>query len=132
MKKLLPYFMLFVIFSLILVQCAKMFPSDKRRPDYFPERAHELKNTVNKEKIKFTAQTDLTDIVHGFENKTIPFFKSIVIPRNITRNFDNTGTFNNPGVNFYYPQPAKTFKTSSHGPAIVDLSFLSTGEIRPW
>lgn len=119
--------MFFVVFSLILIQCAKMFPSEKKSKVYYPQGAYEITDTPYKEKAKFTAETDVTN-VGAFNNEAKPAFKSNSFPINVMRIIENGSPFNNTHINFNYLQPGKTFNITSQEPGVLDLSIIPIDE----
>jgi hypothetical protein len=131
MKQLLPYFMFFVVFALVLVECARKFPSGKMQPNDSLSAAEKPKNSANKEKSKLIAQTYLENMIPRFENKAMPVFKSIAPQGNIVRYIDGS-SFNKSGINFNYLPSGKTFKITAQQPLIIDLSILPAVERAAW
>jgi hypothetical protein len=98
MKLLFLNFLFFVGFALILVQCAKMFPSEDPKPIPFPPESSMIKNVAAKEPQKLNTASEETTI--PFNKPILPFFKYPRFRKNVIFYINSNSQFNNPNVNF--------------------------------
>jgi len=99
MKKLILNFLFFVGFSLILVQCAKMFPSKIKKSKQYPPRAARIKTITYNKQTKFTSFVEEIYIGKNFNRSLIPFLKNPVLPKNLMIYINNYPIFNNSNNN---------------------------------
>ena len=117
MKQLLLYFLFFVGSALLLIQCAKMFPSRDTFSKYQPKENTKTDVAINNKQNNASLSIfNVSTFKSGFKHRIItPFFKNSVFPYKtlIYNNFHSL--FNNPYISLNNYDLAHKYKNKSPG-----------------
>jgi hypothetical protein len=117
MKQLLLYFLVFVGSALLLIQCAKMFPSKDGFSKYLPKENTKTAVAINNKQDNASSPIhNISTLKSGFKHSVItPFFKNSVFPYKtlIYNNFHSL--FNNPYISLNNYDLAHKYKNKSPG-----------------
>jgi hypothetical protein len=113
MKQLVFYFMFFVGASLILVQCAKLFPSVQNSSGINPE-SNFIKKTAVKKQVKSSAIADVLSIEAGMKNNMVwPLFSNPVFNYNVFASIKPAHMFDQPYINLAYAKFVREFQSTN-------------------
>jgi hypothetical protein len=113
MKQLLYYFLFFVGFALILIQCAKLFPT--RDKILKQSKAHTINNTTDSKHSKETLSiTNTAQVSPGiYTNIFTPWFSQRFLPYHIMEYINTRPLFSNSYVSFEYRNLIHQYKGKS-------------------
>jgi|SRR6185437_7935073 len=114
MKQLLYYFLFFVGFALILIQCAKLFPTSNKTPK--ESKARPINNTTGSKHSKETLSiSNAAAVAPGLNTSFIftPWFNQRFLPYHIMEYINSRPLFSNSYISFDYHNLVRPYKGKS-------------------